>query len=142
MDSRIPIALTVALVLLAVGGFYFALGPRSADVVVSPPPPVASAPAPVERAAPAQTPVQPAPAQPAPPAPAASSAAVPVPPAAPTAATPASIEAEIANSENADLQALLKANFREEYDQLMLLAAKRRNEGMSSEQFGQELFSR
>jgi len=142
MDSRIPIALTVALVLLAVGGFYFALGPRSADVVVAPPPPVASAPAPVERAAPAQTPAQPALAQPAPPAPAASSAAAPASPAAPTMATPASIEAEIANSENADLQSLLKANFREEYDQLMVLAAKRRNEGMSSEQFGEELFSR
>jgi hypothetical protein len=138
MDSRIPIALTVALVLLAVGGFYFALGPRSVDVVIPPPPPVAGAPSSAERAAPAQS----VPARPAPPASAAPSPAVSAPPTAPAMATPASIEADIANSENAELQSLLKTNFREEYDQLLVLAAKRRNEGVSGEQFSEELTSR
>jgi hypothetical protein len=142
MDSRIPIALTLALVLLAFGGFYFALSPRAPDVVVAPPP-VASAPAPSvsEREAPPAPTTAPAPGPVARPAPATS--AVPVaPPKAPATATPATIEAEIANSENAELQRLLKANFGAEYDELMALAARRRNEGMSGEQFGQELFSR
>jgi hypothetical protein len=145
MDSRIPIALTLGLVLLAFGGFYFALSPRAPDVV-APPPPMASAPAPIasEREAPsvpAPAPSSPA-ARPAPTAPAGSVAAVPVaPPNVAARATPASIEAEIANSENAELQTLLKANFSAEYNELMVLAARRRNEGIDSEQFGQELFS-
>lgn len=150
MDSRIPIALTLGLVLLAFGGFYFALSPRLPDIVSPPPTPVVSAPAPAARVeqaqppsqAPAAAPVAPAaPAvQPAP-APPAAAVAPAAPPAAPAMATPASIEAEIANSENAELQTLLKANFAEEYSNLMTLAAKRRNEGASTEQFGQELFA-
>jgi hypothetical protein len=57
-------------------------------------------------------------------------------------ATPASIEAEIANSENAELQALLKAHFADEYGELMKLAARMRNEGTTAEQLSKEVFAR
>jgi hypothetical protein len=46
-------------------------------------------------------------------------------------ATPASIEAEIALSEHAELQALLKKNFSAEYNELIAVAVRRRNEGVS-----------
>jgi len=137
MDSRVPIALTLALILVALGGFYFALSPRTPDLVPADVPRTATPSAP-ERPAQTATPIEPTQS-----APAAPVAATPVAPPAPSAmATPASIEAEIANSENAELQTLLKANFSDEYGELLKLAARRRNEGMSSEQFGQELFSR
>ena len=57
-------------------------------------------------------------------------------------ATPASIEAEIALSEHAELQALLKKNFTAEYDELIAVAVRRRNEGVSDQIFGQELAER
>ena len=48
-------------------------------------------------------------------------------------ATPASIEAEIAQSEHAELQALLKKNFTAEYNELIAVAVRRRNEGVSDQ---------
>jgi hypothetical protein len=57
-------------------------------------------------------------------------------------ATPASIEAEIALSEHAELQALLKKSFTAEYDELIAVAARRRNEGVSDQVFGRELAER
>jgi hypothetical protein len=57
-------------------------------------------------------------------------------------ATPASVDADMALSENAALQALLKKNFNAEYNDLMVWAARRRNEGVSDQVFGQELDTR
>ena len=54
-------------------------------------------------------------------------------------ATPASIEAEIALSEYAELLALVKKNFNAEYNELMVAAVQRRNEGVSDQVFGQKL---
>jgi hypothetical protein len=122
MNSRIPIALTLGLILLAFGGFYFALSPRSSDLG-SPLPPTASAPIPVAPERPAPQPSKP----------------VPPPPAM---ATPASVEAEIANTDNAELQTLLKTNFSSEYGDLISFAVRRRNEGVTGERFGQELSDR
>src|SRR3954468_10764684 len=122
MNSRIPIALTLGLILLAFGGFYFALSPRSSDLG-SPLPPTASAPIPVAPERPAAQPSKP----------------VPPPPAM---ATPASVEAEIANTDNAELQTLLKTNFSSEYGDLISFAVPRRNEGVTGERFGQELADR
>ncbi len=91
--------IVACLAIAALGGFYFALGPHSNGTLV-PPAPTSPVSAP---AAPAT--VAPAPAAP-PPAPAA---------APPPMATAQSIEAEIAQSEHAELQALLKKNFPGEY---------------------------
>ena len=44
-----------------------------------------------------------------------------------------SIEAEIAQSEHAELQALLKKNFAAEYNELIAVAVRRRNEGVSDQ---------
>ncbi len=87
MDPRILIAVVVGLVLVAFGGFYFALGPRSSDALL----PAAVAdrqrrPAPPRRWRRCRH---------------AACAAAP-----PPMATPASIEAEIVLSEHAELQAL------------------------------------
>jgi len=57
-------------------------------------------------------------------------------------ATPASIEAEIGLSEHAELQALLKQNFNAEYNELIAVAVRRRNEGVSDQVFGLELNER
>jgi len=57
-------------------------------------------------------------------------------------ATAQSIEAEIARSEHAELQALLKKNFPGEYNELIAVAVRRRNEGVSDVIFGQELAER
>jgi hypothetical protein len=117
MDYRILFAAVVGLVFVAFGGFYYALILRS--YVPSPPS--------------AQTAAAPPP----PPGPAA-----PAVPAAPAGATTAAgIEAEIARSENAELQALLKQRFPDEYKQIIEIAVRRRNEGISNEAFGQELFA-
>src|SRR5512132_1233520 len=102
MNSRTLIVIVGCLAIAALGGFYFALGPHSSSIVVpsAPPPPApASAPA-------APAPVAPAPVTSAPAAPPPASAATP-----PSTATAQSIEAEIARSEHAELQALLKKNF-------------------------------
>ena len=58
-------------------------------------------------------------------------------------ATPASIEAEIALSEHAELQALLKKNFTAEYNEMIAVAVRRRNEGVvESRSSAQELAER
>ena len=120
MNSRALMAVVVGLVLVAFGGFYFALKPHANDALLPPP-----------ALPPAQTATP-------------SSAAAPpvVVPPPPPPATPASIEAEIALSEHAELQALLKKNFAAEYDELIAVAVRRRNEGVSDQIFGQELAER
>ncbi|HEY5608961.1 MAG TPA: hypothetical protein VIM38_11560 [Alphaproteobacteria bacterium] len=128
MDYRILIAAAVGLVLVAFGGFYLALSSRLHEPAA---PPVRSAAAP-SPSAPDRT--------------AQSQAAkrdTAQPGATPAGkATAASIEAEIAQSEHAELQALLKTHFAKEYNELIEVAVRRRNEGASDEAFGQELFTR
>jgi hypothetical protein len=142
MDQRILLAVVVGLVLAAFGGFYIALSPRSDEAVPPPPPPMAVAPT---LPAPSSSPAVVTPAGPerAPAVVIAPTPAAPMP-AAPTSAqaTPATIEAEIASSDYSELQALLKANFADEYDALITFAVRRRNEGVSDQQFGQEMFER
>ena len=120
MDARILIAVMVGLVLVAFGGFYFALSPRSSD---APFPSVQTA-TPFSPAAP---PVAPLP---------------PVPPAPPPMATVESVEAEILLSEYAELLAFVKNNFNAEYNEMLAAAVRRRNEGASDQMFGQELAER
>ena len=122
MDPRILIGVVFGLVLVAFGGFYFALSPGSSDIV----PKAAPAPSPVVRSPPAADTAAPAP--------------LPSPP-APPVATVASIEAEMALSDQAELLALLKKNFPEEYSKLIATAVTRRNEGAPDTQFGQELYA-
>jgi hypothetical protein len=125
MDLRILIAVVFGLVVVAFGGFYYALGPHPTDL---PLPPAPTAPPPVA-ALPADVAPQPPPPQP------------PSPP-PPPMATPESIEAEIALSEHAELLALLKKDFDAEYTDLIAMAVRRRNEGVSDQVFGQELAER
>jgi hypothetical protein len=120
MDARIVLAAVVGLVLVAIGGFYFALRQPAYDWV---PPPAQTA--------------------------AASRQAGPATPAAPAGqppaskpATPESIEAEIAKSDHADLQVLLKRHFPEDYRQLIDIAVRKRNEGAPDEALGEEVFNR
>jgi hypothetical protein len=124
MDLRILIAVVFGLVLLAFGGFYYALGPQTADLPLPlappAPPPVAALPAEV---APPPPPPQP-------------------PPPPPPMAAPESVEGEIALSEHAELLALVKQNFNTEYTDLIAMAVRRRNEGVSDQVFGQELAER
>jgi hypothetical protein len=120
MDLRILIAVVFGLVLVAFGGFYFALGPHSTEL---PLPPAQTA----TPAAPSGTAVPPV--------------VVPAPP-PPPMATPESIEAEIAQSEHAELLALVKQNFNAEYTDLIAMAVRNRNEGVSDQAFGQELAER
>jgi hypothetical protein len=129
MDFRIFIAVAVALVAVAFGGFYFALSSRSHEPLAAMQQrPVRTAEAPAASGAPAQPlPVQPA---------------QPAPPPAPSKATPESIEAEIAKSDHAELQALLKKHFADDYKALIAVAVDKRNEGASDQAFGQELFAR
>jgi hypothetical protein len=115
MDPRSLIAVVVGLVLMAFGGFYFALGLH----------PNGTLPSPARTVTPSSAAVPPVP---------------PLP--APTVATTASIETEIALSEHAELQALLKKNFNAEYNDLIAVAVRRRNEGVSDAVFGQELNER
>jgi hypothetical protein len=119
MDPRGLIAVVVGLVLLAFGGFYFALGLHSKDPLV-PPAPTATASGAAAPSAPSAPPSRPTPAM----------------------ATSSSIETEIAQSEHAELQALLKRNFNPEYNELIAVAVRRRNEGVSDSVFGQELNER
>jgi hypothetical protein len=126
MDFRIFIAVAVALTLVAFGGFYFALSKRLNEPAPAPVRSAAAPPAP-SRSAQSQTVQRPS----------AQGAAKPA-----IKATPTSIEAEIAHSEHAELQALLKAHFPKEYSELIAVAVRRRNEGVSDEAFGQELFGR
>jgi hypothetical protein len=120
MDPRVLTAAVIGLVLMALGAFYFALSPRSGEAILIPPKPA------------------PSPSAAAPPVP----AAIPPQPAPPPMATPASVEAELALSEHAELQALLKKNFTAEYNELIATAVRRRNEGVPDAVFGQELAER
>jgi hypothetical protein len=140
MDPRIVIAFVIGLVVVAFGGFYFALKPHSDGALLPQTLPPAQTATPSSAAAPIIVPPPPvAPtASMTPPAP----VAPPAPPAPPPMATPASIDAEIGLSEHAELQALLKKNFNAEYNDLLAAAARRRNEGVSDQVFGQELNER
>src|SRR4051794_21176660 len=128
MDLRILIAAVFGLVLVAFGGFFFALGPKTTHLPLPlappTPPPVAALPA------------EAAPSQPLPPPPS------PPPPAPPPMATPESVEGEIALSEHAELLAFVKQNFGAEYTDLIAMAVRRRNEGVSDQVFEQELAER
>jgi hypothetical protein len=136
MDFRIFIAVAVALVAVAFGGFYFALSSRQHEpLAASQPRPARTA----ETPAVAPPAAQPPAAQARPPA---AAPAAPQPPAPPAKATPESIETEIAKSDHAELQALLKRYFADDYKALIAVAVDRRNEGVSDQAFGQELFAR
>jgi hypothetical protein len=126
MDVRILMAAVVGLVLLSAGGFYYALSPKSSDAVVAPPTSMAASPA---------TPTEPAPA-------AAPANATPDRPETVAPATVAAIEAELARSEHADLQALLKRHFAEEYQELVEFLVRRRNEGVAGDAAAQEMLAR
>src|SRR6185369_6962363 len=123
MDLRILIAAVFGLVLVAFGGFYYALGPQTTDL-------------PLPLAPPAPPPVAALPAEVAPPPP------PPQPPPPPPMATPESVEGEIALSEQAELLALVKQNFSAEYTDLIAMAVRRRNEGVSDQVFEQKLAER
>jgi hypothetical protein len=57
-------------------------------------------------------------------------------------ATVAVIEAELARSEHAELQALLKRHFAEEYQELLEFLARRRSEGVAGDAAAQEMLAR
>jgi hypothetical protein len=57
-------------------------------------------------------------------------------------ATAGSVEAEIAQSENAEVAALVKKNFTAEYDDLIAALVRRKNEGVSDKVFSEELAER
>jgi hypothetical protein len=126
MDFRVLIAIAFGLVAVAFGGFYFALSSRLHE------PPArtvaADSGASQQSAAPQSSAPQSRPPQ--------------SPAVRPSKATPESIEAEIAKSDHAELQALLKKNFADDYKALIAVAVERRNEGASDQVFGQELFAR
>jgi hypothetical protein len=124
------VALATGLVLTALGGFYFALGLHSGGL----PPPAVRSTGPANTAAPPSSMMPSAEA-----APPSAKAVPPVAPAPPPAATPESIEAEVALSEYSEVLAFVKKNFKAEFDELMVAAARRRNEGVSDQVFGQEL---
>ena len=137
MDPRIVIAFVIALVFVAFGGFYFALKPNAGGALLPQPLPPAQTATPSSAAAPMIVP--PPPVEPTAPM---GPLAPPAPPAPPPMATPAIIEAEIGLSEHAELQALLKQNFNAEYNELIAVAVRRRNEGVSDQVFGLELNER
>ena len=123
MDARILIAIVVGLVVVALGGFYFALKPPAREFAATPAPTATSS---------------------RPSAPDASSlGVVPSAPHSPRKPiTPKSVEAEIAASDHADLQALLKQHFPEDYRELIAIAVRRRNEGAPNHVLGEEVFGR
>jgi hypothetical protein len=133
MDFRVLVAIAFGLVAVAFGGFYFAFGSRSHEQLAAQLP---------MRAAPGSTAVPGAGASQQPAAPQSAALQSPPPPVRPGKATPESIEAEIAKSDHAELQALLKKNFADDYKALIAVAVERRNEGASDQVFGQELFAR
>lgn len=128
MDYRILIATAVGLVLVAFGGFYLALSSLPHQPAAPPVRSVAApSPATPDRAAESQ----------------AAKRDTAEPAVAPAGkATAASIEAEIAQSEYAELQTLLKTHFGKDYNELIEVATRRRNEGASDAAFGLELFAR
>jgi hypothetical protein len=116
MDVRVLAAAVIGLVLVAFGGFYFALKQPAREFA----PPVQTA------SSGRLAGLAPAP---------------PLPPAR-KPATPESIEAEIARSDHADLQTLLKRHFPEDHRELIEIAVRRRNEGASEHVLGEEVFGR
>ena len=135
MNPRIIIVVVVGLVLVAFGGFFFALVPHPNDAV----PPPAKYVAPASPVAPAAVVPAPAASAPVASAPVTPAAVMPTPP---PMATVQSIEAEFAMSDNAELLALLKKSFPVEYDGLIAMAVRRRNEGVTEQVFAQELAER
>jgi hypothetical protein len=133
MDHRTFIAAAVGLVLLAVGGFYFALSPRSYHAT------------PTRQAA--TTPAQPAgDGAASPQAPAQNQTAAPAAPAAqsqpepkPAQATAASIEDELAHSDQAPVQALLKKYFPDDFSRLIAESVEQRNAGLTGAAFDQDV---
>src|SRR5205814_412657 len=119
MDFRVLIAIAFGLVAVAFGGFYFAFGSRSHEPLVAQQPPVRTAPAGSSTSPAASNTPQPATPEPA--------------LVQPGKATPESIEAEIAKSDHAELQSLLKKNFPDDYKALIVVAVDRRNEGASDQ---------
>src|SRR5687767_598962 len=110
MDFRILIAVAATLVAVAFGGFYFALSSRQHEpLAASQPRPARTAETPAA-APPAAQPLAARPTAP---------AAAPPSPAQPAKATPESIDAEIAKSDHAELQALLKRYFADDYKALI-----------------------
>lgn len=132
MDARILFAIVVGLVGVAFGGFYFALKQPAREFAAPSAPPARTASS----------------SQPSAPTPAAGQGGVSVAPpsaskpATTKPATPETIEAEIARSEHADLQALLKRHFPEDYQELIAIAVRRRNEGAPDQELGEEVFGR
>jgi hypothetical protein len=120
MDARVLIAVVFGLVVVAFGGFYFALQQPARELAV----PAVTAIADHRAAATGAGGVSVAP----------QSVTKPV--------TADSIEAEIARSDQASLQALLKRHFPEDYQELITIAIRRRNEGASVGALGEELFDR
>lgn len=137
MDHRILIAAAVGLVVIAFGGFYFALSKRSHEFAAPPVQATAQRPGAPDQAAKSGAPKSGAIKNGA-----AKSGAVQGSTAPARKVTAADIEAEIARSGHAELQALLKEHFADDYKDLIAIAARRRNEGISDEVFGQELFER
>jgi hypothetical protein len=126
MDHRILLAAVVGLVLLAFGGFYYALGPKSPDALSPPAQSVAAPPIPPSQPASEPKPIAGTP-----------DAGTPPPP-----VTIATIEAEIARTEHADLQVLLKRHFADEYQELMEFMVRRRSEGVADDAAAQEMLAR
>jgi hypothetical protein len=141
MDFRILLGIAFGLVAVAFGGFYFAFGSRTHETLVTQQQPARTAAADSSAkpaagdGAPSQQPAVPESSAPQPSAPDA-------PPARPAKATPESIEAEIAKSDHAELQTLLKKYFADDYKALIAMAVDRRNEGVTDATFAQELFGR
>jgi hypothetical protein len=139
MDPRTFIAAAVGLVLLAVGGFYFALTPRS----YHPPALRQTAPAPAQPARDGAASPQPS----APPQKqAAEPTAQPQPEANPAQATPqattASIEDELARSDQGPVQALIKKYFPDDYGRLIAEVVEQRNAGLTGDAFDQDVTMR
>jgi hypothetical protein len=136
MDFRILIGIAFGLVAVAFGGFYFAFGSRTHETLATQQPPARTA------AADSSTTPAAGGGAASPPSTAPQPAAPDAPPARPAKATPESVEAEIARSDHAELQALLKKYFADDYKALITVAVDRRNEGVSDAVFAQELFGR
>ena len=132
MDHRIFIATVVALVAVAFGGFYFAFSKRAPELITTPV--LTSASSKPAASAASDRPAANQSTQ--------SQTARPQAPSSPGPVTAATIEAEIAQSDHAELQKLLKQHFTKEYNELIEVAVRRRNAGVSDAEFGQELFSR
>ena len=143
MDHRVVIAAVFALVLVAFGGFYFALSQfysaltRHDPLSASRPVALAARPSPSAAGSEAQAPA-------AGPSLAAQSStpATPAAPIEPQKVTFQTIETEIARSDHGDLQKLLKQHFPDEYKDLIEIAVRQRNEGASDLAVGEQMFAR